>query len=86
MPGKDGEKFFIALESICHRDAEGRSLCRTAFTDITARRQAEAALQRTHDDLEERVRERTEDLRQTVEQLEWEIEERGKPRRRWRGR
>ena len=33
-------------------------------------------MQRAHDDLEERVRERTEDLQHTVEQLEWEIDER----------
>ena len=55
---------------------QGRDLLYSIIHDITARRQAEEALQRTHDDLEERVRERTEDLRQTVEQLEWEIDER----------
>ena len=55
---------------------QGRDLLYSIIHDITARQQAEEALQRTHDDLEERVRERTEDLRQTVEQLEWEIDER----------
>ena len=55
---------------------QGRDLLYSIIHDITARRQAEEALQRTHDDLEERVGERTEDLRQTVEQLEWEIDER----------
>ena len=55
---------------------QGRDLLYSIIHDITARRQAEEALQRTHDDLEERVGERTEDLRHTVEQLEWEIDER----------
>ena len=55
---------------------QGRDLLYSIIHDITARRRAEEALQRTHDDLEERVRERTEDLRQTVEQLEREIDER----------
>ncbi len=55
---------------------QGQDLLYSIIHDITGRRQAEEALQRTHDELEERVRVRTEDLRQTVEQLEWEIDER----------
>ena len=55
---------------------QGRNLLYSIIHDITARRRAEEALQRTDHDLEERVRKRTEDLRQTVEQLEWEIDER----------
>ena len=55
---------------------QGRDLLYSIIHDITARRLAEEALQRAHDELEERVRERTEALRHTVEQLEWEIEER----------
>jgi PAS domain S-box-containing protein len=48
----------------------------TVFEDITERKQAEEALRRAHDELEERVRERTADLHRMVEQLEREIAER----------
>jgi PAS domain S-box-containing protein len=41
---KGGSEFFTLLESAFYQDTAGRSLCRTAFTDITARRQAEADL------------------------------------------
>ena len=41
---KDGHEFFTLLESAFHLDAEGISLCRTVFTDISQRRQAEADL------------------------------------------
>jgi PAS domain S-box-containing protein len=44
--------------------------------DITERRQAEDALQQAHDELEQRVLERTTELRLTVEQLQFEVEER----------
>jgi PAS domain S-box-containing protein len=45
-------------------------------TDITESKRAEEALQWAHGELEERVKERTTDLRQTVEQLQWEIDAR----------
>lgn len=44
--------------------------------DITARREMEEALKRSHDKLEQRVRERTEELRDTVAQLIDEVQER----------
>ena len=47
-----------------------------AFTDITSRIEAEAELQRTLEDLDERVRERTSELSRANETLRREVEER----------
>ncbi|MEJ2672556.1 MAG: GAF domain-containing protein [Deltaproteobacteria bacterium] len=47
-----------------------------AFIDITERKQAQKALQQTHDQLEQRVRERTIELQDTVAQLIEEVQER----------
>jgi two-component system, NarL family, sensor histidine kinase UhpB len=42
-----GEEFFALVDSIFIQDATGNGLCRTSFTDITARRQAEEALRQS---------------------------------------
>ncbi|MFA5111209.1 MAG: PAS domain S-box protein [Desulfobaccales bacterium] len=56
-------------------DENGRSRGSVAaFVDITTRKQAEAALLKAHEDLEETVRERTATLRLTNEHLLQEIE------------
>ena len=56
--------------------ASSFDVLRIYATDITERKRAEAALRRAHDELEERVRERTADLNRTVEHLQLEMEER----------
>jgi PAS domain S-box-containing protein len=68
---------WFRTDKIPHRDTQGNIIGVIGFSvDITERRHAQEALQRAHDELEERVRERTEDLRNTVEQMEREIDER----------
>ena len=54
----------------------GRELLYSIVHDITARKKAEAALRRVHDELEQRVAKRTASLRLANEQLLREIEER----------
>jgi PAS domain S-box-containing protein len=46
---KDGHEFFTILESAFYQDTFGRSLCRTAFSDISERRQAEADLRESEE-------------------------------------
>ena len=55
---------------------QGRQSLLIIFRDITERKQAEAALRRAHDELEDQVRQRTKDLQFTVTQLQEEVLER----------
>ncbi len=68
---KDGVwRHLRLLVRVMERDAQERPLRTVGVTtDITARRNAELALQRAHADLERRVQERTAELRQASEQL-----------------
>jgi PAS domain S-box-containing protein len=70
---EDGKEIFILLESIFHQDTEGRSLVRTAFSDITKRKKDEKALKQAHDELEQRVKDRTAALQSIVAQLQKEV-------------
>ncbi len=75
----DGSLFHAQLESIGIPDSDGElSRLRTAISDVTDRKLAEQALRRAHDELENRVEERTSELLKTNEQLKREIVERKK--------
>jgi PAS domain S-box-containing protein len=68
---------WVQTDKIPYRDDQGNIIGVIGFSnDITERKQTEEALQRAHDELEERVKQRTADLQHTVEQLQWEIKER----------
>ncbi|MGA7965374.1 MAG: PAS domain-containing protein, partial [Gammaproteobacteria bacterium] len=62
---REGDPLDVVLESIAVDSADGGGFCRTAIVDITKRKQAEDALRRAYDELEERVLARTAELAQT---------------------
>ena len=57
-------------------DIDGKSCLIALVRDITKRKQAEAALQKAHDQLEQRVKERTTELSKAIVTLEEQISER----------
>ncbi len=68
---------WVQTDKIPCRDAHGNIIGIIGFAlDITEGKLAQEALKRAHDELEQRVVERTADLRHAVEQLQWEITER----------
>jgi PAS domain S-box-containing protein len=75
----DGGWFHAQLESAGIADSEGKfSRFRTVMSDISDRKLAEELLQRAHDELENRVEERTSELLKMNKQLKREIAERKK--------
>jgi PAS domain S-box-containing protein len=71
------EPFPVQLHSVPIPDLVGQTtMYRTAITDITVRKQAEKVLRLAHDELEDRVRERTAELAEAVTNLRKEISER----------
>jgi PAS domain S-box-containing protein len=74
---KDGRRIPISLTVSPIRDAQGNIIGASKVArDITERTVAQQALQRAHEELEERVRERTAELSQSNESLRSEIAER----------
>jgi PAS domain S-box-containing protein len=74
---KDGQTVWVHKFVSVLPDARGKPAHLVALvTDITERKRTEEALKQARGELEQKVIERTADLRRTVEQLQWEIGER----------
>ena len=89
---KDGS-VFPAEASISKLTLDGVRVFTVFLRDVSARKEAEAALQRAHDQLELRVAERTEELLEKNRELEQEVQERRRAEPtsasaapRWRGK
>ncbi|MFH0960589.1 MAG: sigma 54-interacting transcriptional regulator [Pseudomonadota bacterium] len=73
----DGNWIHVQLESVGIEGSPGKFIgLRTSISDITARKLAEKELQEAHDELENRVEERTYELQKANKQLKEEIVER----------
>jgi len=74
---QDGKLTHVLYNASVYKDVNGNVLgVFAAARDITAQKQFEAELQKAHNDLEVRVKERTSELAQTNEALQQEIAER----------
>ncbi|MCK9195537.1 MAG: PAS domain S-box protein [Syntrophales bacterium] len=73
MVKKDAAPFWAHIDATAAQDADGAPMCRVVMGDITARKQAEAALQQVHDELEHRVTERTAALKWANEERRTDI-------------
>ncbi len=60
---EDGTHFYLRLDSILRADSQGQPVVRLALSDITERKRAELALQAYQANLEQRVEQRTAELR-----------------------
>jgi len=74
---KDGTTGWVFNNVRAVRDAQGKTICYEGFIeDITDRKRMEEELRKVHDDLEQRIRERTAELAQLNETLRLDIEKR----------
>jgi PAS domain S-box-containing protein len=74
-----GEFRYREVSSSPVRDGSGNLIGAVSVVrDITEHKRAEEALRRAHDELGQRVQERTAELRRTVDDLQWEIMERSR--------
>lgn len=71
-----GEVRLLSAKKSCFLDAAGNRYVVCTLRDITDRRTAEADLRRAKEGLEDRVRERTARLQETVSQLQQEVRDR----------
>jgi PAS domain S-box-containing protein len=68
---KNGEVFDVRIDWTYKRNAQGQVAgFVTVLSDITERKRAEEALQKAHDELEQRVKERTAELAKANEELD----------------
>jgi PAS domain S-box-containing protein len=72
---KDGRKIPVEI-SASVTEFGGKKIIQSIFRDVTERKRAEKALQKAHDELEMRVRERTAELAKANQELQIEIKER----------
>jgi len=72
---KDGVEFPVEI-SLSPLETEEGTVVTSAIRDVTDRKRAEEALRRAHEELEQRVRERTAELSAAYESLRHEIAER----------
>ena len=75
FPKEGHSPLFVQIEAVL---SESREECHAVVIDITERKQAEEALKKLNEELENRVAERTEELAATIENLQVEIAEREK--------
>jgi chemotaxis protein methyltransferase CheR len=74
---KDRTQFHAQLQSNLVKDTKGDiAQTRTAITDINERKLMEEALRKAHDELDQKVKERTAELTETNKELNREIEKR----------
>ena len=83
MRRADGKRPIVRLDSIAFGRDHDR-LCRTSLSDVTARKDAEAATSRLNRELEERVAARTAELQSRTDQLARKTAELEKQRREFR--
>jgi len=73
----DGSSLVLEIHEHYYRDREGRIAgIRSFLLDVTRRKRAEEALMKSQEDLESRIKERTEELELAIEFLRREMDER----------
>ena len=66
----DATRFWARFEATAAHDAAGATVCRVVVSDVSDRKQAEEALRKANEGLEQRVRQRTAELEATNNSLE----------------